>query len=140
MEERMNVKLFNEKYLPEYKTKGASGADIKARGDHIIYAYQTKKIPVGVQFEIPEGFELQLRPRSGLSSKGILGQLGTIDEDFTGEVCAIIYNSTDAPLHIKDGDRVGQVVLAPIHRAEFTIVDEIKKTDRGDGGFGSTGI
>lgn len=135
----MNVKLFDEKYLPEYKTAGASGADIKARGDHIIYAYQTKKIPTGVQFEIPEGFELQLRPRSGLSSKGVLGQLGTIDSDYTGEVCVIIYNSTDAPLHIKDCDRIGQVVLAPIHRAEFTVVDSIKTTARGDNGFGSTG-
>ena len=137
----MNIKLFDEKYTPKYMTDGASGADIYARGDHVIYAYQTKKIPTGVQFEIPAGYELQLRPRSGLSAKGILGQLGTIDEDFTGEVCVIIYNSTDAPFSVKDCDRIGQIVLAPVHRVtSFTPVQELKKTTRGSNGFGSTGL
>ena len=93
--------------------------------------------------EIPEGFEIQVRPRSGLSFKNgitILNAPGTIDSDYRGEVKIILINHGNSPFIINDGDRIAQLVLSPVFRADFVVVDKLSETARGEGSFGSTGI
>ena len=138
----MRIKLINndKTYLPEYKTCGAAGADLKARGDYNIAPGERMKIPLGVCFEIPAGYEIQIRPRSGLSAKGIDGVFGTVDSDYRGEVCAIIINNSEKIFAIRDGDRIAQMIYAPVVQAEFELVDKLSETTRGKSGFGSTGI
>jgi len=135
----MKIKLVAEKYKPEYKTCGASGADLHARGNWIISPSETVTIPLGICFEIPCGYEVQIRPRSGLSKKGIFAQIGTIDSDYRGEVCAFIYNSTSKLFEIKDGDRICQMIYSPSIQINFEEVDSLSETKRGANGFGSTG-
>jgi len=130
----------SEKYRPEYKTCGASGADLHARGNWTIEPNKTKLIPLGICFEIPVGYEIQIRPRSGMSKKGIFAQFGTIDSDYRGEVCACIYNSTNELFSISDGDRICQMVYALGVQVDFEVVKELSETERGNNGFGSTGI
>jgi len=136
----MNIKIWGNAYLPEYQTDGASGADLKARGEFQIFPFSTGKIPLGVAFEIPRGYEVQIRPRSGLSLKGIQCQLGTVDSDYRGEVRAMLHNSTNLPFTIKDGDRVAQMVYTPVMQVEFCPVEALGDTPRGSNGFGSTGV
>ena len=137
----VKIKLVEGGILPEYKTSGSVGADCFARLDEtlIIMPEKVAKVPLGFSVEIPEGYELQVRGRSGKSKDGFFTITGTIDQDYRGEVCAILYNSSNYSLIINDGDRIAQAIIAPIIKAEWEVVDKLSDTDRGINGFGSTG-
>ena len=140
----MNIKIKRIKngILPQYETEGSSGADCFARIDEVIRLLpnERKTIPLGFAVEIPEGYEMQIRPRSGLTSHGILSQFGTIDSDYRGEVNAVIINNSNEDFMIEKYSRICQIVLAPVEKADWNEVDELSKTERGIGGFGSTGL
>ncbi|MCM1320780.1 MAG: dUTP diphosphatase [Bacteroides sp.] len=131
--------------LPEYKTKGAAGADLCAAVSEPLPVQpgEIAVVPTGIFLEIPEGFEAQIRSRSGLAAKyGIacLNAPGTIDSDYRGEIKVILINHGKEPFMIRNGDRIAQIIIAPVVQAKFLLSDALKKTERGDGGFGSTGI
>ena len=104
-----------------------------------IAPHETIKLPTGWAFQPPEGYMLQILQRSGLASKGLIPLGGILDEDYTGEVIVIMLNTTDKYLSINNGDRIAQMAIRPYYQGEFEEVDELDKTERGDGGFGSTG-
>lgn len=139
MEIDVNIKLLEDGIIPVYKTEGSAGADCFSRVDAVIKPHETKVIPLGFAVEIPNGYEMQIRPRSGLATKGKQAIFGTIDSDYRGEVGAIIYNSSDDEFVVKKGDRIAQCLIAPVIIASFNAVDELSETERGNGGFGSTG-
>lgn len=131
--------------LPEYKSEGASGFDIRAciEKDILLKPNERVLIPSGLSFDIPPGFELQSRPRSGLALKQgltVLNSPGTIDSDYRGEVKTLIFNTSKEIVRIKDQDRVAQLVLCPVFKANFIEWDNLSETKRGSGGFGSTGV
>jgi dUTP pyrophosphatase len=136
---------FDEKLpLPQYETALAAGADLRAclSESMVISPGQRVLVPTGLAFEIEPGFEVQVRPRSGLSLKTgllVVNSPGTIDADYRGEVKIILGNLGTEDEVIAHGDRVAQMVLAPITQAKFEIVGALTKTRRGEGGFGSTG-
>ena len=105
-----------------------------------IAPHETIKLPTGWAFQPPEGYMLQILQRSGLASKGLIPLGGILDEDYTGEVIIIMLNTTDKYLSINNGDRIAQMAIRPYYQGEFELVDELDETDRGDGGFGSTGV
>ena len=131
--------------LPSYETPGAAGADLRANlpdGDITLAPGERALIKTGLRIEIPEGFEVQLRPRSGLALKhGITlpNAPGTIDSDYRGPLGVIVMNAGDAPFTIEHGARIAQMVVAPVLQARFTVTDALNDTARGAGGFGSTG-
>jgi len=134
--------------LPSYETAGAAGADLRAnfpagaRGGLVIGAGARALVPTGLRLEIPQGFEVQIRPRSGLALKhGITlpNSPGTIDSDYRGPLGVILLNAGDAPFVVNHGDRIAQMVVAPVVQARFELVTELGNTARGEGGFGSTG-
>ena len=130
--------------LPAYQSQGASGFDIRAQIQEttILKPGERAMIPTGLSFEIPLGFEIQARPRSGWAAKEgltVLNTPGTIDADYRGEVKIILINLGREPITIKDQDRVAQLVIAPVILADFSLVEELGSTERGAGGFGSTG-
>lgn len=131
--------------LPAYQSVGASGFDVRAQleGNSInLKKGDRALIPTGLSFEIPVGFEIQARPRSGWAAKQgltVLNTPGTIDADFRGEVKVIVINLGQEDVLIHDQDRCAQFVLAPIFQAEFELTEELGETERGAGGFGSTG-
>ena len=131
--------------LPVYKTAGAAGADVCAfLSDSVEIAPGRRAIiPTGLSFEIPAGFEIQVRPRSGLAAgKGItvLNSPGTIDSDYRGELKIILVNFGDESVIVKNRDRIAQLIVAPVTRGDFLSVSMLDSTDRGTGGFGSTGV
>jgi len=131
--------------LPEYKTRGASGFDIQAYLDEPVTLKpgERKLVPTGLFFEIPEGCEAQVRARSGLAIKhgiGLVNSIGTIDSDYRGEIKVPLINFSNEEFTIKDGERIAQVVLMPVIRAELHLSDELSDTERGEGGFGHTGV
>ena len=131
--------------LPSYKTKGAAGADICAciETDVVIRVGERVMVPTGLFFEIPQGYEVQVRPRSGLAVKNgvtCLNTPGTIDSDYRGEVKVILINLGQKPFTVKNGDRIAQIVVSPVEQASFCKVDVLSSTERGEGGFGSTGV
>ena len=130
--------------VPEYKTSGAAGADVCAylSEDVVIKKGCRAMIPTGLCFSIPQGFEIQVRPRSGLAAKNVVTVLntpGTIDSDYRGEVKVILINLGDEDFVVKNGDRIAQIVVAPVTIGLFQLVSELDETERGSGGFGSTG-
>ena len=130
--------------LPAYATAGAAGMDLLADVDEplIIAVGARILVPTGLAFEIPRGFEAQIRPRSGLALRhGITlpNSPGTIDSDYRGEVQVIVANLGSEPFTVQRGDRIAQMVIAPVVRAELYEADEISDTERGSGGFGHTG-
>ncbi len=130
--------------LPEYKTSGSAGADLKARLDEAIWLkpMERRAVPTGLRIQIPEGYEAQVRPRSGLAlEKGLtcLNSPGTIDSDYRGEIRVILVNLGSEAVKIENGDRIAQLVLSPCAKADFQPVDSIAESARGEGGFGSTG-
>jgi dUTP pyrophosphatase len=130
--------------LPEYKTLGASGADIYAclAGQIQIEPGETVAIATGFSIAIPEGLEAQVRPRSGLALEyniGLLNSPGTIDSDYRGEVKILMTNFGKKPFIVRDGDRIAQMVISPVVKAKFISVEELPSSDRGTGGFGHTG-
>ena len=159
MKLRVKIKRVKDVDLPKYAKPGDSGFDLVAAEGTIIEPGQTKVIPTGLAFEIPPGFELQVRPRSGFSRKTFLRVvLGTVDSGFRGEVGVIVSNISypgnsitlgindeheifkSVTYVVKKGDRIAQGVIAPVETANFVEVDELSRSDRGTGGFGSTGV
>ena len=139
------VKAENGVALPEYKTLGAAGADVCARLESPVVMKPLSRavIPTGLFFAIPQGFEIQVRPRSGLAAKSgvtVLNTPGTIDSDYRGELKVILINLGETDFIVKDGDRIAQIVAAPITQAIFSRTENLDETERGEGGFGSTGI
>ena len=137
-------KTNNEVITPKYKTDGSSGVDLSAFLDKevVIKPNSSDLIPTGLQVAIPEEFEIQIRPRSGLAAKesiGVLNSPGTIDSDYRGELKIILFNHSNKDFIINNGDRIAQMVLVPILKMEFEEVDSLPDTVRGQGGFGSTG-
>lgn len=130
--------------IPEYKTSGAAGADICAFLSEpvIIKKGSRAMIPTGLFFSIPQGYEIQVRPRSGLAAKNgvtVLNTPGTIDSDYRGEVKVILVNLGDEDFEVKNGERIAQIVVAPVTICVFEQVSSLDETERGAGGFGSTG-
>jgi dUTP pyrophosphatase len=130
--------------VPEYKTAGASGADICAFLPEplMLAPGERKLVPTGVFVEIPSGFEIQVRPRSGLALKHgvtVLNAPGTIDSDYRGEIGIVLINLGSETFHVSNGDRIAQLVVATTVRAEFIASDSLTDTARGAGGYGSTG-
>jgi len=131
--------------VPEYKTVGAAGADLCALLDNpvVIESGKVAIIPTGLFLEIPQGYEIQVRPRSGLAAKNgvtVLNTPGTIDSDYRGELKIILINLGSEAFTINSGDRIAQMVIAPVVQASFTPTDKLSETERGTGGFGSTGV
>ena len=130
---------------PAYQSPGASGADLCADIDQEIQIApgERRSILTGIRLEIPLGFEAQIRPRSGLalaSGITVLNAPGTIDSDYRGELMVILVNLGQEPFAVKRGDRIAQIIFAPLARAQFVVHKQIAETRRGDGGFGSTGL
>jgi dUTP pyrophosphatase len=145
MENRIKIRRLSPKSrLPRYETEGSAGMDVCAMLAEpvVILSGERTRIPTGFALEIPEGFEAQVRPRSGLAFKQgltVLNAPGTIDSDYRGEVAIVLVNLGDQPVVINDGDRIAQLVFAPITRVQLEETDVLSETDRGTGGFGSTG-
>lgn len=139
----VKIKLINEDAkLPEYKTSGAACADVYSPSEVLVPGYSKVIIPLGFQLEIPEGYEIQVRPRSGLAAKNgitVLNTPGCLDSDFRGEVGVIIINTSNEPFLVNKGDRICQFKLSEVPIANWIIVNKLSDTDRGTGGFGSTG-
>ena len=139
------IKKTNKEVItPKYKTDGSSGVDLSAFLEKkvVIKPNSSELIPTGLHVAIPEEYEIQIRPRSGLAAKesiGILNSPGTIDSDYRCELKIIIFNHGHKDFIINNGDRVAQMVLVPILKMEFEEVDSLPDTVRGQGGFGSTG-
>lgn len=145
---RVKIKRVKDVELPRYAKPGDSGFDLVAAEDTIIWPGETKVVPTGLCFEIPPGYELQVRPRSGISRNTKLRViLGTVDSGFRGEVGVIVDNTSkpsvfrsEAADVIERGTRIAQGVIVPVVTAHFEEVDELSESDRGSNGFGSTGI
>ncbi len=140
---QIKIKRIKNGKLPEYKTQGSAGADCYARitGRLVLEPGETYTFPLGFAVEIPEGYEMQIRPRSGLASKNKINViLGTIDSDYRGEVGAIFWNCGDKSFEVRDGDRIAQAVICPVIKAEWHLTENLSETERGEGGFGSTGV
>ena len=135
--------------LPAYETPGAAGADIRANlppemraGGFTLAPMQRAICPTGIRVEIPQGYEMQIRPRSGLSTKSgitLPNTPGTIDSDYRGPLGVALVNLSDQPYTVQHGDRGAQMIVAPVVQARFAVVEELGETARGAGGFGSTG-
>jgi len=128
--------------LPEYKTSGSAGMDIVAAEDGYISKDETVMIHTGFALAIPAGYEVQIRSRSGLAKHGVFvtNAPGTIDSDYRGEVCVLLTNiSEKKDFYYYKGHRIAQMIVAPVVRAKLMLVDELSDTERGSGGFGSTG-
>jgi len=142
----MTIKIKNtsKHELPQYATEGSAGFDIKANLESVIYLSPMQRvlIPTGLFIELPQGYEAQLRPRSGLALKQgltLINCIGTIDSDYRGEIKAIVVNLSNEVQAIKDGDRIAQMVVAKYEKANFEEIEILTETQRGAGGFGSTG-
>jgi len=130
--------------IPHYQTEHSAGVDLYAavETEAVIVAGAWKLVPTGIAIAIPEGYEGQVRPRSGLALKhgiGMLNAPGTIDADYRGEIGIILFNFSDKPFTIRRGDRIAQLVFAKLEKAKFVEVDGLSETARGAGGFGHTG-
>lgn len=138
-------KLVNFKgELPAYQSRGSSGMDVRAQLDKTVVLKPMERalVPTGLSFEVPEGYEIQARPRSGWAIKQgmtLLNTPGTIDADYRGEVKIILINLSLEPVEITDQERIAQLVVCPIVQAEMELVTDLGSTERGAGGFGSTG-
>lgn len=143
----MIVKVINRSgnALPEYATALAAGLDVRANNDEpiVLGPLERAMVPTGLFMEIPAGYEVQVRPRSGLAAKKgitVLNAPGTIDADYRGEVCVILVNLSNADFVVEKGERIAQLVLAKHERIEWECVNELASSERGEGGFGSTGV
>ena len=130
--------------VPQYQTKGAAGADLSACLGEPVTLEPGKRsiIPTGIALEIPEGYEVQIRARSGLAAKhgiGTANGVGTIDSDYRGEINVILINWSEEPFEVTNGMRIAQMVIAKYEQVTLEIVDELSKTERGENKFGSTG-
>lgn len=142
----MEIKIVNTSgnELPFYATQGAAGMDLKAHLDSpvILKPLERKLIPTGLKIQLPVGFEAQVRPRSGLALKNgitVLNAPGTVDSDYRGDIGVILINLSDTPFEIVNGERIAQLVIAKHEQVSWKLVDSVDETERGAGGFGSTG-
>ena len=143
----MILKIFrmeHNKFVPEYKTEGAAGMDLCAAISKPItlQPLERKLIPTGLKIELEHGYEAQIRPRSGLSIKhgiSLINCVGTVDEDYRGEVCVGLVNVSNEAYTIQPDERIAQMVIAKYEQAQIEVVTELSDTTRGEGGFGSTG-
>ena len=143
----MQVKVINQSKhtLPAYETKASAGLDVRANldGPIVLKPLERTLVKTGLFLEIPEGFECQVRSRSGLALKkgiSVLNAPGTIDADYRGEVGVILINLSNETFVIEDGERIAQLVFASVEQANWVNVKELSSTERGEGGFGSTGV
>ena len=142
----MKIKIINKSkhVLPEYATNASAGVDLRANTEQPITLKSLERVlvPTGLFIEIPVGYEAQVRPRSGLAFKNgitVLNSPGTIDADYRGEVKVILVNLSKEDFIINDGERIAQLVIAKHEQAQWIQVDQLMETNRGAGGFGSTG-
>ncbi len=145
--DRQSIRIILKKgaSLPRYASEGASGADVTAfiEGPITIGPKKSVLIPTGISMEIPVGYEIQVRPRSGLALKNqitVLNSPGTIDADYRGELGVILMNHGDEPFIVTPGMRIAQIVMAPVAFADFKVEEELTASVRGTGGFGHTGV
>jgi dUTP pyrophosphatase len=127
---------------PAYATPGSAGVDLCSTAELTLEPMTRALIPTGIRVAIPHGFEGQIRPRSGMAIRQGLSMVnspGTIDSDYRGEIQVIAINLGQEPIHIAPGDRIAQMVFCPVVQADFEVMDSLDETDRGEGGFGSTG-
>ena len=142
----MKLRIVSESgRIPEYATSGAAGFDISAYLEEplVLKAGERTLVPTGLYFEVPEGYEAQVRARSGLAIKhgiGLVNGIGTIDADYRGEVRVPLINWSKEDFVINDGDRIGQVIITSYEKVEIELADELSDTERGEGGFGHTGV
>ncbi len=143
----IKIKVVNKgnQQLPEYATPLSAGMDLRANigEDIVLKPMERRLIPTGLHIALPEGYEAQVRPRSGLALKHgitVLNSPGTIDADYRGEICVLLINLSDNDFTITDGERIAQMVIARHEQGEFVIVDELDATLRGEGGYGHTGV
>jgi len=146
MKDYMEVKIVNrsDHPLPTYSTEHSAGMDLRAflQDEVVLKPLERKLIPTGLYLEIPQGYEAQIRPRSGLAIKHgitVLNTPGTIDADYRGEVCVILVNLSGEDFVIHNGDRICQMVLASHEKADWKLTEELETSGRGSGGFGHTG-
>ena len=137
-------RLKHNKILPEYKTEGAAGMDLCAAISEPVTLKPLERtlIPTGLKIELEHGYEAQIRPRSGMSIKHgitLINCVGTIDEDYRGEVCVAVVNISNEEYTIQPDERIAQMVITKYEQAKLEVVAELTDTDRGEGGFGSTG-
>lgn len=145
--QHVQVKIVNTSSnpLPEYATSGSAGMDIRAQLESpaVLQPLERNLIPTGLYIELPEGYEAQIRPRSGLAIKqGItcLNSPGTVDSDYRGELKVILINLSNIVQVISHGDRIAQMIISKTEKAEMILVKELNESARGDGGFGHTGV
>lgn len=143
----MKIKIVNKSHhpLPAYATELSAGMDLRANIDEpiVLKPMERRLVPTGLHIALPVGYEAQVRPRSGLAlKKGItvLNAPGTVDADYRGDVGVILINLSDEPFTIEDGERIAHMVIARHEHAEFIPVDVLDETERGEGGYGHTGV
>ena len=141
------IKIINksEHELPSYQTTASAGMDLRANneGSIVLKPLERAIIPTGIYIELPVGYEAQIRPRSGLAAKkgiSLVNSPGTIDADYRGEIGVILVNLSNEPFTVEKGERIAQMVIAKHEQAEWVMVDELGQSERGAGGFGSTGV
>jgi len=140
----VNIVNTSSNQLPAYATEGSAGMDLRANldGTVTLQTLERKLIPTGLFIELPQGYEAQVRPRSGLAiNQGItcLNSPGTVDSDYRGEIKVILINLGNEPRQIKHGDRIAQMVISKVEKAALKLVENLNPTERGEGGFGHTG-
>lgn len=143
----LNIKVINKGHqpLPAYATSQSAGMDLRANIDEsiVLHPMERRLVPTGLHIALPQGFEAQIRPRSGLALKHgitVLNTPGTIDADYRGELMVLLINFSDTDFVINDGERIAQMVVARHEQIEFQLVDELDDTERGAGGYGHTGV
>lgn len=142
----MKLKIISKSgVLPKYETEGATGFDIRAylKNDFILKSGERALVPTGLFFQIPKGYEAQVRARSGLAIRngiGLVNGIGTVDSDYRGEIKVPLINWSNEDFTIHNGDRIAQVVINKYEYVEFEITDKLSYTERGEGGFGHTGV
>lgn len=143
----MDIKIINKSHhqLPQYATALSAGMDLRANLNEpiVLESLCRAMVPTGLFIALPEGYEAQIRPRSGLSIKHgvtVINTPGTIDADYRGEICVLLVNLSNEPFTINDGERICQMVIAKHEHVEWTPVEVLDETERGAGGFGHTGV
>lgn len=139
---KVRIVCENPELMPAYATPGAAGMDLCASSTTYVFTQSPTIVRTGIKIEVPKGYEAQVRPRSGMAAKHgvtVLNTPGTIDSDYRGEVKVILYKHTPGTLVLKTGDRIAQLVFAPVVQAELEPVADLSTTERAEGGLGSTG-
>lgn len=139
----VKIKAEDKSLIPEYKSHAAAGVDLMASHEGELEPGSRGMVKTGISIELPEGYEAQVRPRSGLAVKNgvtVLNSPGTIDADYRGEIGVILINHGKETFTYKKGDRIAQMIVAPVVQADFILSEELTETERGAGGFGHTGV